>query len=109
MELLDKLTDSASARNTGGIWYDRFILASAYVDGIPRNLPMTRTWPYAEKHLANIDSEADATPIAWPDPEHQRLLIELYFTYAHPDIPVIHKPSFLALCDQQSPTQKRSK
>ena len=74
-------------------------------------LPMARTWPYAEMHLANIDAESDAIEITWPDAEHQRLLIELYFTYAHPDIPVIHKPSFLALCDQQSSPggHKRSK
>ena len=66
---------------------------------------MARKWPYAEKHLANVDFEA-STSIAWPDPEHQKQLIELYFTYVHPDIPVIHKPTFMTLCEESSTQDK---
>lgn len=70
---------------------------------------MARTSPYAEKQLFRVDPEPESIGITWPDAGHQRLLIELYFTYVHPDIPVIHKPSFLALCDQQSPGEKQTK
>ena len=59
---------------------------------------MARVWPYAPMHLAGIGLPPEPVPIHWPTPEHERLLIELYFTYVHPDLPVLHKPSFMALC-----------
>ncbi|KAI5121297.1 hypothetical protein M0805_003766 [Coniferiporia weirii] len=79
MPLLDKLTDNPSARNSSGIW----------------RLPMARTWPYAPMNLAELDDNEDNIPVQLPPVEHQDLLIELYFTYIHPDLPVLHKPTFM--------------
>lgn len=62
---------------------------------------MARIWPYAPMHLAGLNSDREPIPIQWPVPDHERLLIELYFTYVHPDLPVLHKPSFMALCHSQ--------
>ncbi|KAL5518809.1 hypothetical protein ACEPAH_492 [Sanghuangporus vaninii] len=82
MSLLDKLADNSSGRNSGGIW----------------RLPMARTWPHASMRLARVGSVHEPIPVQWPDPDHEKLLIELYFTYVHPDLPVLHKPSFMDLC-----------
>ncbi|KAL5534107.1 hypothetical protein ACEPAG_568 [Sanghuangporus baumii] len=82
MSLLDKLADNTSGRNSGGIW----------------RLPMARTWPHAPMRLSAIGSVHEPIPIQWPAPDHEKLLVELYFTYVHPDLPVLHKPSFMDLC-----------
>ncbi|EJD03824.1 uncharacterized protein FOMMEDRAFT_19176, partial [Fomitiporia mediterranea MF3/22] len=85
MSLLDKLADNSSGRNSGGIW----------------RLPMARIWPYAPMHLAGIGLPLENIPIHWPSREHADLLIQLYFTYVHPDLPVLHKPTFMALYQSQ--------
>ncbi|KAH8120062.1 fungal-specific transcription factor domain-containing protein [Phellopilus nigrolimitatus] len=81
MPLLDKLTNNPAARNVGGIW----------------NLPMARIWPYAPMHLAGPNIKEDNIPVQMPSTEHQDRLIELYFIYVHPELPVLHKPTFMAL------------
>ncbi|PAV22046.1 hypothetical protein PNOK_0200300 [Pyrrhoderma noxium] len=80
MPLLDRLTDSAGRRNSDGIW----------------RLPVTRIWSFAPVQLSGLDSESSVA-INMPSIEHQDLLIELYFTYVHPELPVLNKSSFLSL------------
>lgn len=51
-------------------------------------------WPPlpANMHTYTVESTDDLSKL--PDPETQERLLELYFTYVHPSLPVIHKKSF---------------
>ncbi|KAI0036598.1 fungal-specific transcription factor domain-containing protein, partial [Vararia minispora EC-137] len=61
-------------RNAGGIW----------------NLPMARVWPPA----ANQFIPEESVDVEMPSLSVQRHLLELYFTYVHPQFPIIHKSMF---------------
>ncbi|EPQ54381.1 hypothetical protein GLOTRDRAFT_94337 [Gloeophyllum trabeum ATCC 11539] len=83
-------------RNEGGIW----------------KFPMARVWPLAmESRLAYADE--DDVDVQMPPPEQQEALVNVYFTYIHPFIPLIHKQQFLesfrASRQQPSGTQGLSK
>ncbi|KAI0321361.1 fungal-specific transcription factor domain-containing protein [Amylostereum chailletii] len=61
-------------RNAGGIW----------------NLPMARVWPPAlNQFIPEQNVDVNMPPIAT-----QRHLLDLYFTYVHPQYPIIHKTLF---------------
>ncbi|OCH85825.1 hypothetical protein OBBRIDRAFT_282612 [Obba rivulosa] len=64
-------------RHEGGIW--RF--------------PKARVWPPLPPGPAK--EAADLYTPRLPDEKTQELLLELYFTYVHPALPIVHKQSFL--------------
>lgn len=70
--------DRSDGRNEGGIW--RF--------------PKSGVWPPLPKGHAFAEPD-DALPISLPDAQSQEGLLELYFTYVHPSLPVLHKQAFL--------------
>lgn len=59
-----------------------------------RRLPMARFWPSASTNLSVMPPEADIS-VTFPPVEIQDRLLDLYFAYAHPIFPVIHKGRFL--------------
>jgi hypothetical protein len=56
---------------------------------------MARVWPPAEHGAAYLLRENDLK-VQLPPAEIQDHLIDLYFTYVHPVIPVVHKAHFMA-------------
>ncbi|KAI0365000.1 hypothetical protein BV20DRAFT_1103242 [Pilatotrama ljubarskyi] len=67
-------------RNEGGIW--RF--------------PKARVWPPLPPAVRNSQRRMqDEFVPRLPDVATQELLLELYFTYVHPALPIVHKRSFL--------------
>jgi len=96
--------ERVDSRNEGGIW--RF--------------PPARVWPPLPNdkrynaYMNGTDVEEHLSKL--PDQETQDHLLELYFTYVHPCLPVIHKTTFLEIykhglvsCDSPgSPTSANS-
>ncbi|KAI0640400.1 fungal-specific transcription factor domain-containing protein [Trametes meyenii] len=67
-------------RNEGGIW--RF--------------PKARVWPPLPPAARNsLRRSTDEFNPRLPDAATQELLLELYFTYVHPAMPIVHKRSFM--------------
>ena len=62
----------------GGVWH----------------LPRVRKWPRAKDDVAHLLQEEH--DVAMPPMHVQELLVDLYFTYMHPSLPMIHKTQFLA-------------
>ncbi|TDL28079.1 hypothetical protein BD410DRAFT_894187 [Rickenella mellea] len=99
--LLDRISDRSDTRNEGGIWCGCKILqrqifsANGNYVG-ERRLPMARTWPPAKEDLSNLQSVTADVDVRMPSLEHQDLLVDLYFTYVHPVLPVIHRQSFMS-------------
>ena len=62
----------------GGVWH----------------LPRTRKWPHARDDVAHLLQEEH--DVAMPPMHVQERLVDLYFTYMHPSLPLIHKAQFLA-------------
>jgi hypothetical protein len=58
-------------------------------------MPMARIWPPAEHQTPYLLQEDDLH-IDLPPSDVQDHLLDLYFTYLHPVIPVVHKANFLA-------------
>ena len=56
---------------------------------------MARTWPYAPLNLAQVADDPNDIDVPMPSPNHQELLIQLYFTYVHPELPILHKSTFM--------------
>ncbi|KAI0267274.1 fungal-specific transcription factor domain-containing protein [Gloeopeniophorella convolvens] len=77
LHLLD-VKERVDGRNEGGIW--RF--------------PKARVWPPLPGSEYNPQSPAEEA-ITLPDPVIQEELLELYFAYVHPALPILHKQSFL--------------
>ncbi|KAF9225551.1 hypothetical protein BS17DRAFT_751446 [Gyrodon lividus] len=71
-------SDRLDSRLEGGVW----------------RLPMARFWPSAKADMSALLPEADIT-VAFPPVAMQDRLIDLYFSYAHPVFPVIHRGRFL--------------
>lgn len=57
---------------------------------------MARTKPYATADLAELGSREADIAVHMPPPDHQELLINLYFVYVHPSLPVIDKAAFMS-------------
>ncbi|TFK80053.1 hypothetical protein K466DRAFT_504549 [Polyporus arcularius HHB13444] len=67
-------------RGAGGIW--RF--------------PKARVWPPLPPAARNSQRrQSEEFVPRLPDLSTQELLLELYFTYVHPVLPIVHKPSFM--------------
>jgi len=62
----------------GGVWH----------------LPRAHRWPRAKDDVAHLLQEEH--DVAMPPMHVQERLVDLYFTYMHPSLPVIHKAQFLA-------------
>jgi len=62
----------------GGVWH----------------LPRARKWPRAKDDVAHLLQEEH--DVAMPPMHVQERLVDLYFTYMHPSLPMIHKAQFLA-------------
>ena len=62
----------------GGVWH----------------LPRVRKWPRAKDDVAHLLQEEH--DVAMPPMHVQERLVDLYFTYMHPSLPMIHKAQFLA-------------
>ncbi|KAI0037058.1 fungal-specific transcription factor domain-containing protein, partial [Vararia minispora EC-137] len=72
--------DRVDGRNEGGIW--RF--------------PKARVWPpVPNTQQQAVEDDESSVPITLPDAAMQEALLELYFTYVHPSLPVVHKTAFL--------------
>jgi hypothetical protein len=71
-------SDRTDHRNEGGVW----------------NLPRVRKWPRARDDVAHLLQEEH--DVAMPPMHVQERLVDLYFTYMHPSLPMIHKAQFLA-------------
>ncbi|KAJ7109940.1 fungal-specific transcription factor domain-containing protein [Mycena epipterygia] len=76
LQLLGR-SNRTDGRKEGGIW----------------NLPMARVWPPI-KDPTRLILEEDMD-IELPPPQVQEHLLQLYFTYIHPVLPLIHKTRFL--------------
>ncbi|KAF8560118.1 hypothetical protein OG21DRAFT_1451878 [Imleria badia] len=70
--------DRVDSRLDGGVW----------------RLPMARFWPSGKADKSSLPPKADI-PVTFPPVEMQDRLLGLYFSYAHPIFPVIHKARFL--------------
>ncbi|KAI6120679.1 fungal-specific transcription factor domain-containing protein [Pisolithus croceorrhizus] len=71
-------SDRLDKRNEGGVW----------------RLPMARFWPSTKANISYDAPENDIN-VMLPPPPVQDQLVNLYFSYAHPMFPVIHKGRFL--------------
>lgn len=71
-------SDRLDKRNEGGVW----------------RLPMARFWPSTKANMSHLTTE-NRVKINLPPPVVQDHLVDLYFSYAHPMFPVIHKGLFL--------------
>ncbi|KAI0321497.1 fungal-specific transcription factor domain-containing protein, partial [Amylostereum chailletii] len=70
--------DRVDGRNEGGIW--RF--------------PKARVWPPLPNSQVPLDEDMEL-PVTLPDNETQKQLLDLYFTYVHPALPVVMKQAFM--------------
>ena len=91
------IKERVDGRNEGGIWYVFFPIS--YCDGRligpSRRFPKARVWPPLPATARTPSkSEEDWTP-RLPDVAEQEHLLELYFTYVHPALPILHKKSFM--------------
>lgn len=57
---------------------------------------MARVWPHAVNCVQYYLQEEEDLPVNLPPIEEQERLLGLYFTYAHPVFPVVHKGHFLS-------------
>lgn len=60
---------------------------------------MPPLWPSAKANLSAMPPEA-GIPVIFPPLRMQEQLLDLYFSYAHPIFPVIHKSRFLREYDE---------
>lgn len=77
LHLLD-VKDRVDGRNEGGIW--RF--------------PKARVWPPVPDSEPDPQSHGEEV-VTLPDAATQEQLLEIYFAYVHPALPILHKKSFL--------------
>ena len=70
------------------------LLAYSLVIGGVWHLPRVRKWPRARDDVAHLLQEEH--DVAMPPMHVQERLVNLYFTYMHPSMPMIQKTQFLA-------------
>jgi hypothetical protein len=99
--------ERVDSRNEGGIWSVSplsSVLYLAYIISGYRRFPPARVWPPLptdKRYNASMNgAESDEHLSKLPDPETQDHLLELYFTYVHPSLPVVHKKAFLDIFRQ---------
>ncbi len=103
---MGKKLSSRNGRNEGGLWlvFAPFLsLCStllSFLSGLMRiflcrRFPKARVWPQVPYDVTT--NEADASLdfcVRLPDPAVQEHLLELYFAYVHPYLPIVHKQQF---------------
>jgi len=77
MPLLGRSSERTDERSSGGLW----------------RLPMSLFARFQSSDLSEDIEESLAEKL--PTIEEQDFLVELYFTYVHPILPVVHKASFM--------------
>jgi hypothetical protein len=82
----------ADMRGEYGSFLFQFLLF--IVTTYDRKLPMARFWPSAKPNTNPIPP-VEGVVVNLPSLVVQDHLVDLYFTYAHPVFPVIHKGRFL--------------
>lgn len=89
------MSDRLDQRNEGGVWLWPTLLRSVRRTKLfVRRLPMARFWSSTEASVSYTAPE-NRVIVKLPPPAVQDHLIDLYFSYAHPMFPVIHKGLFL--------------
>ncbi|KAI0249787.1 fungal-specific transcription factor domain-containing protein [Lactifluus subvellereus] len=78
LHLLD-LKERVDGRNEGGIWH----------------FPKARVWPPLPGSERNSQQRSEEESATLPDTATQEELLEIYFAYVHPALPILHKQSFL--------------
>ncbi|KAH9974092.1 fungal-specific transcription factor domain-containing protein [Lactifluus volemus] len=78
LHLLD-LKERVDGRNEGGIWH----------------FPKARVWPPLPGSEYTTQQRSEEVSVTLPDGATQEGLLEIYFTYVHPALPILHKQSFL--------------
>ncbi|KAL6306894.1 fungal-specific transcription factor domain-containing protein [Sparassis latifolia] len=73
------IKEGLDGRNEGGIW--RF--------------PKARVWPPLPPNTRTRSKVLEDFSPRLPDAATQELLLELYFTYVHPALPIVHKRAFM--------------
>jgi hypothetical protein len=63
---------------------------------------MARFWPRAAS-CSQYFREEESVQVTMPPIEEQERLLRLYFTYVHPEFPVVHKALFLAQFNARYP------
>ncbi|KAI9508265.1 fungal-specific transcription factor domain-containing protein [Russula earlei] len=78
LHLLD-VKERVDGRSEGGIWH----------------FPKARVWPPLPESDHNPRPHGEEDSVTLPDAATQEELLDLYFAYVHPALPVLHKKSFL--------------
>jgi hypothetical protein len=95
------------SRNEGGIWLVSSFFKALKQDFITSNIrrfPPARVWPplpnekRSNDYLNGTESEEHLSKL--PNLETQDHLLELYFIYVHPSLPVVHKKAFFDIFKQ---------
>lgn len=60
-----------------------------------RRFPKARVWPPLPDSESNPQSHSEEEVVTLPDAATQEQLLEIYFAYVHPALPILHKKSFL--------------
>ncbi len=91
------IKERVDGRNDGGIWYVFF--SSFHNDGrligTFRRFPKARVWPPLPATVRTPSKSEEDWMSRLPDVAEQEHLLELYFTYVHPALPILHKKSFM--------------
>jgi len=91
-------SDRTDHRNEGGAlcWFSPRVQLFTHfpVIGGVWHLPRAHRWPRAKDDVAHLLQEEH--DVAMPPMHVQERLVDLYFTYMHPSLPMIHKTQFLA-------------
>jgi hypothetical protein len=82
-------------RNEGDIWlvFDLAFSNIQYRNLICRRFPKARVWPRLPSRSPSL--EESSVGVELPPKGVQEHLLDLYFTYVHPYLPIIHKQSFM--------------
>ncbi len=57
---------------------------------------MSRIWPHADRDLSGLpEVRISYSEIMLASLDKQDLLVDLYFTYVHPALPVVNQPTFM--------------
>lgn len=103
LHLLD-VKDRNDGRNEGGIWLVAGFIACSFTISmrIPlilpkhfRRFPKARVWPPLPVTESDPQPHGEEQVVTLPDVATQDQLLEIYFAYVHPALPVLHKKSFL--------------
>lgn len=98
LHLLDA-TQRDDGRSEGGIWYvAQFELRRLpLMMSVTRRFPKARVWPPLPATAGTPTKGEDDWAACLPPLNVQEHLLELYFTYVHTQLPILHKTSFMEI------------